>query len=65
LMHALAEREGSRGGFAHIPYLPEQADRNPGAPSLPLQTVVAGLRIMVETALRTRRDRRIAAGATH
>ena len=74
LMHALAEdgdhhhdsrRGGIRGGFVHIPYLPEQAAGHPGAPSLSLGIVVAGLRIMIETALRTRKDHRIAAGATH
>jgi len=69
LMHALAEdanlRVGIRGGFVHIPYLPEQAAARPGAPSLSLGIVVAGLRIMIETALRIRKDRRIAAGATH
>ncbi len=69
LMHALAEdgnlRGGVRGGFVHIPYVPEQAAAHPGAPSLSLGIVVAGLRIMMETALRTRKDRRIAAGATH
>jgi pyroglutamyl-peptidase len=37
----------------------------PGTPSLDLDTVVAGLRVCIDTALRTRRDRRIAAGATH
>ncbi len=69
LMHALAEdeqlRQGIRGGFVHIPYLPEQAAGHPGAPGLSLGIVVAGLNIMIETALRTRRDRRIVAGATH
>lgn len=69
LMHALREndnlRGGVRGGFVHIPYLPEQAAAHPGAPSLPLDTVVAGLRIMIDAALRTRKDRRIAAGTTH
>lgn len=74
LMHALAEDEdhrlnsrrgGIRGGFVHIPYTPEQAAAYAGAPSLSLGIVVAGLRIMIETALRIRKDRRIAAGATH
>ena len=64
LMHALA---GSRvrGGFLHIPYLPEQAEGLLGVPSLDLDTVVTGLRVCIDTALRTRRDRRIGAGATH
>ena len=69
LMHALAEdgilRDGVRGGFVHIPYLPEQAAGYAGAPSLSLEIVIAGLKIMIETALRTRKDHRIAAGATH
>ncbi len=69
LMRALAEdahlHAGTRGGFVHIPYLPGQATGHPGAPSLSLDIVVAGLRIMIETALQTRKDRRIAAGATH
>jgi pyroglutamyl-peptidase len=64
LMHALAGTR-VRGGFVHIPYLPEQVKGSPGAPSLDLDTVVAGLRMCIETALRTRKDRRIGAGATH
>ena len=65
LMYALRARPGVRGGFIHIPYSPEQAARHPGAPSLPVTTVVAALRIAVETALATTDDRRIAAGAEH
>jgi pyroglutamyl-peptidase len=67
LMRALARTPAPRprGGFVHIPFLPEQADAYPGAPSLPLETVVAGLRSAIATALRTRRDRRLAGGATH
>lgn len=64
LMHALAGTR-ARGGFAHIPYLPQQVATMPGTPSLDLDTVVAGLRISIDTALRTRRDLRIGAGATH
>lgn len=66
LMHRQAKaRSPARAGFIHIPYLPEQAISHPGAPSLPLETVIAGLRVMVAAALSTRKDRRIAAGATH
>lgn len=64
LMHTLAGTR-VRGGFVHIPFLPEQVEAMPGTPSLDLDTVVAGLRVCIDTALRTRRDRRIAAGATH
>jgi pyroglutamyl-peptidase len=54
-----------RGGFVHIPYAPEQAALHPGAPSLPVDTVIAALRIAVRTALTTAQDRRIAAGSEH
>jgi pyroglutamyl-peptidase len=61
LMHALATRRGfkrTRGGFIHVPYVPEQ-----GVPNLPLQEVVCGLRTAVATALTTGRDISKVAGA--
>lgn len=66
LMRALAAtRARPRGSFIHIPYLPEQTQDRPGEPDLPLETVVAALRLMIETALIAHEDQRIAAGATH
>lgn len=67
LMHALAKMPSPRprGGFVHIPFLPEQVETRPGTPSMPLDTIVAGLRIAIGTALHTKRDLRIAGGATH
>lgn len=59
LMHMLAKQRGfkqTRGGFIHVPYLPDQ-----GQPSLPLDSMVQGLRIAVMTALKTGKD--IASGA--
>jgi pyroglutamyl-peptidase len=64
LMHALRNRK-VRGGFVHIPYLPEQAALHPGAPSLPLETVCQGLRIALQVALETGADRKLTAGAEH
>ncbi|MGH8830918.1 MAG: pyroglutamyl-peptidase I, partial [Polaromonas sp.] len=61
LMHALATQRGfkrTRGGFIHVPYLPEQ-----GAPSLPLEDLVRGLRLAVATALATPKDIAQGAGA--
>jgi pyroglutamyl-peptidase len=43
LQHALAGTR-VRSGFMHVPYLPEQAGAWPGAPSLPLATMVDGVR---------------------
>lgn len=65
LMHALKDRPGTRGGFIHIPYSPAQAARHPGAPSLPVDTVVAALRIAVETAVYVLADHLVAAGTEH
>jgi pyroglutamyl-peptidase len=69
LMHRLATRPaagGTRAGFIHIPLMPEQAARLPGAlPSLALETVVAALRIAVRTALSVREDIRESGGALH
>ena len=42
---------GVRSGFMHIPYLPEQAARHPGSPSLPLATLVAATRLAIELAV--------------
>lgn len=58
LMHRIATRPvaGMRGGFIHIPYLTGQAARLPGQPSMALETLVAGLRIAVATALSVRED---------
>jgi pyroglutamyl-peptidase len=64
LMHALAQST-VRGGFMHIPFLPEQAARHPGAPSMALAEIVRGLRVGVEAALKQRRDVRQGGGATH
>lgn len=63
LMRALARRKGVRGGFVHVPFLPEQAAR--GEPSLALDTMIEALAVAVEVALTTKRDRREAGGRTH
>lgn len=67
LMHALVRMPAPRprGGFVHVPFLPEQVETRPEAPSMPLDTIVAGLRIAIESALRTKRDLRVVGGATH
>jgi pyroglutamyl-peptidase len=49
LMQTLAERTGVRGGFVHVPLLPEQAlDR--ATPTLPLATLVHAARTILATA---------------
>lgn len=65
LMHALRESPQVRGGFVHIPFLPQQAVAHAGAPSLALETIEAGLTTLVDRALARRRDLKVPAGATH
>ena len=47
----LATRRGSRfrGGFMHIPLLPEQAARAPGTPSMALADIARGIEIVLQT----------------
>lgn len=55
---------GIRGGFIHVPYIPEQTiDKQ--ASSLGLDTIVKGLRIAAVTAAQYDTDVRTAEGATH
>lgn len=63
LMHALRRRKGVRGGFIHVPFLPEQAKA--GQASLPLEEMTTAVALAVETALRRKRDVRIVGGRTH
>src|SRR4051812_18033304 len=61
LMHELATNprcKGMRGGFLHVPWLPGQ-----GRPSMPLDQLVAGLKVGIECAISTQEDIRQQAGA--
>jgi pyroglutamyl-peptidase len=65
LMHLLATDAalaGTRGGFVHVPYLPEQV-RDACTPSLVLPALVAALRVAVATACLQQTDIELAAGA--
>jgi pyroglutamyl-peptidase len=73
LMHQLATQRSLRnvrGGFVHVPWLPEQ-----GTPHMALEDVVKGLRVLLRCAMATPTagqgpgptgsDTRVHAGATH
>jgi len=48
LMHLAATRfPALRAGFLHVPYLPSQAARLPGAPSMALDQIVRGIEIIL------------------
>jgi pyroglutamyl-peptidase len=55
---------GLRGGFIHVPFLPEQAARHRGAPSMALETIVAGLLAAVEAVRDAELDLRVTEGST-
>jgi len=65
VLHKLADRPEVKGGFIHIPYLPEQAVAHPGAPSMATQTLKQALEIAVAVALRQAHDIKVVGGATH
>lgn len=65
LAHALARNARARGGFIHVPYLPEQAALAGGAPGMPLATMIEAIRLCVLAAARARKDASYAAGSTH
>lgn len=56
LMHAFASQPAApRGGFIHVPYLPEQAARHPGAPALPVEVTAQALELSIAVALESDR----------
>ena len=66
LMHQLAKAGGKiRGGFVHIPYLPEQAARIGSQPSMAVETIVKGLEVALETAITHENDISVGDGRTH
>jgi len=54
-----------KGGFVHIPYLPEQAVNHPGKASMSLDLIVQGLLSIVKTTIVTEDDILVSGGATH
>jgi pyroglutamyl-peptidase len=66
LAHRLCTRGAqARGGFIHVPYLPEQAARHNNAASMSLATMIEATRLCLQTALNTDEDAHFAAGSEH
>lgn len=66
IAHLIATRlPQARGGFVHVPWLPRQAARHPGQPSMALETMIEGVRASIECAIATRADIGAIGGATH
>lgn len=63
LMHQLAACGGGvRGGFIHVPALPELLELHPGLPVMPLAQQVEGVRAALRTALYVQEDIRETGG---
>lgn len=65
LLHRLNGQQAIKGGFIHIPYLPEQAAAHPGAPSMAATTVLFALELAISIALQVEHDLKVVGGATH
>jgi pyroglutamyl-peptidase len=64
LMRTLTRSVTTSGGFIHVPYLPEQARRAESHPPfLPLEEIVRGLEIALETSLTAPNNLRAVVGA--
>ena len=51
-MHTIATKYPKiKGGFIHIPYLPEQAANLVNQPSMELNTIIDGLEVIISTSL--------------
>ena len=56
LMHRLRRRPGVRGGFIHLPLLPEQAQRREQGEGMPLALMTEGIRLALRVAASVERD---------
>ncbi len=64
LMHEAAIADGRfRGGFLHVPFLPSQAAKVPGAPSMALEQIVEGIEIILSVAAARFDDLAVSEGA--
>jgi len=65
LMHALQQHPRCRGGFMHLPWLPEQASTHGGEPALALELMTTGVLAALRAAVACEVDLRTAGGETH
>ncbi|TKH19756.1 pyroglutamyl-peptidase I [Bacillus wiedmannii] len=66
LMHELEKHDKKiKGGFIHIPFLPEQVSNYPGQPSMSLSTIRKGIELAVEVTTAVEVDIVEIGGTTH
>lgn len=67
-LHTQADLAHVRGGFVHVPYLPEMAAHIPGAPSMALAAQVQGIAALAQAVLAhdlNEQDLQVTAGQLH
>ncbi|WP_426576461.1 pyroglutamyl-peptidase I [Xenorhabdus stockiae] len=66
LLHYLTQKyPAARGGFIHVPYLPEQATEYTNMPSMSLEIITSALKTAIEVAWENKSDIAVMGGATH
>ncbi|PHM71907.1 pyroglutamyl-peptidase I [Xenorhabdus sp. KJ12.1] len=66
LLHYLTQKyPAARGGFIHVPYLPEQATEYTNMPSMSLEIITSALKTAIKVAWENKSDIVVAGGATH
>lgn len=54
-----------KGGFIHVPFIPEQVVTKPNQPSMALEMISKGIEIAIETAIRQSTDKKIIGGSIY
>ena len=55
--------KGMKGGFIHVPYIPEQTEDKPNKPSMPLKDIVKGLEAAIRAIAENEKDIKVIGGA--
>ena len=51
-----------RGGFIHVPFIPEQVINKKNTPSMSLDNITEGLRLAIKAAIENKEDIKVAEG---
>ena len=63
LYHIDKTYKGMKGGFIHVPYIPEQTEDKPNKPSMPLKDIVKGLEAAISAIAENKEDISVVGGA--
>jgi pyroglutamyl-peptidase len=56
---------GVKGGFIHVPFIPEQVISKPNQPSMALEMITKGIEVAIETAIQESKDKKIVGGSIY